>query len=122
MTTTMSARDRADLHLRILSDTARSVPVPSRWPSRMRELHDGLRAAGWLTGVYQGEDSGGNVFLSMDAAHRPTERKAKAAWHSRATGGRSLRLFSCMLFAPWEGWRDVTVKALLAAAAGEGSS
>lgn len=84
-------------------------------PKRLRELHEAVKAAGWRCGVSFGHDSAGHLFVTLEAID-PAEpvHSLKASWHTRATGGRTLRLFSCMIRAPYRGWRDVTASAALA--------
>lgn len=92
-----------------------TVPVPWLWPSRLRDLVRTAQAAGWLVGVGQGVDSGGSPFLSVEAREPGDARKIKATWHTRSTG--TYRLFSAMLFEPWEGWRHTTAARLVDAPA-----
>jgi hypothetical protein len=92
----------------------RTVPVPDRWPARMRELVRALQAAGWVVAVDHHEDSGGSPFLSVRAVERDGgERKLQGCWHTRGTG--TYRLFSMLLFRPYQGWHHLTVRAVLAA-------
>lgn len=109
----------------------RPVPVPDRWPKRMRDLVRAIQAAGWPVLVGYSEDSGGCPFLTIDARELTDgrddgdERRLMVTWHTRATGGKSYRLFSCMLFVPWHGgrdrhgWRDMSVTALISAVGDE---
>lgn len=82
-------------------------------PARMQELRDALERQGWRTAVQEGADSADHPFLTLEAVDTETRKRVRATWHTRATGGKSLRLFSCMLFQEYRGWRDLSVASLL---------
>lgn len=90
-----------------------TVPVPDLWPAALRRLQRAGAAAGWLTRVTGGVDSAGDRYLTVDALSRDEERAVRVTWHSRPTGGQSLRLFSAMLREPYRGWYHLTVKKLI---------
>lgn len=84
----------------------------------MRKLEDALRAAGWLTGHSWGYDTDGDLFVTLEGLSADRELRARATWHTRRPGihqpvGTTLRLFSCMLFEPYKGWRELPVKRLV---------
>jgi hypothetical protein len=90
-------------------------------PAAMRKLEDALRAAEWRTGHSWGYDTGGDLFVTLEALSPDGERKGRATWHTRRPGihqpvGTTLRLFSCMLFEPYRGWRDLPASRLALAA------
>jgi len=89
-------------------------------PKSMQTVLAALDAAGWRYAEQWGQDTGGDTFVTIDALSPDHERKVQAPWHTRRPGvrqpvGTTLRLFSAMLKEPYRGWRDVTVKALVAA-------
>lgn len=89
-------------------------------PAAMRKLEDALRAANWRTQHYSGYDSGGDLFVTLEGTDGM--RGARATWHTRRPGirqpvGTTLRLFSCMMFEHYKGWRDLPVKRLVERAA-----
>lgn len=94
-----------------------SLPVPGLWPAAMRRLADAQRAGGWRQLVSGGIDTREARWLTLDAVHDGREVKARVTWHSRATDGRSLRLFSAMSWRPYHGWCHVTVTDLVRLAA-----
>lgn len=104
--------ERREARLRLMDGY--SVPTPWCWPKRMQELVTAVRAAGWRYLVSYGTDNGGNPFLTVQAAEDgDLGKKINTTWHTRATNGRTYRLFSAMACRPYQGWHDVTVKRLL---------
>jgi hypothetical protein len=82
-------------------------------PARMLELKDHLESQGWRTATQEGKDSVDHPFITFYAISPNREEKVQATWHTRATNGKSYRLFSCMLFRPYRGWVDTNVKKLM---------
>jgi hypothetical protein len=82
-------------------------------PLKMQELKDRLEAKGWRTAVQEGSDSADHPFLTLQALSPDREHKIQATWHTRATGGKSFRLFSCMIWKPYRGWTDTNPKKIM---------
>lgn len=85
-----------------------------RRPAAMRRLLAALVTGGWTHAVSIGEDTGGSEYHSIDAIRG--DEKIRATWHSRATNGATLRLFSAMhLPADYRdgGWRQYLTAAYL---------
>lgn len=79
---------------------------PADVPRRMSQVLDTLDEHGWRVALTNGMDSGGHRFYALAAVRvHPASSELRMTWHTRATGGRTYRLFSAMY-----GRRDVTVK------------
>lgn len=87
-----------------------------RRPPTMRRLLAGLADGGWRWAVQIGTDSGGDEFHSVEAARgrRDDGERMRVTWHSRATDGATLRLFSASYMPPVRGgWRQYLTAAYL---------
>lgn len=83
-------------------------------PAALRRLFHALTGASWHVRASSGHDTADHLFVTLEASSPGRDRKVAATWHTRATGGRTLRLFSCMLHEPYRGWRHLSVAALIA--------
>lgn len=72
-------------------------------PKAARDLIAHAKANGWKAGALAGEDTGGNPYVTVEIFRGEPLYVIRVTWHSRATGGRSLRLFSKI-------WRHVPVE------------
>jgi hypothetical protein len=95
-------------------------------PKSMQALIAALDAAGWLHAEAEGQDSYGDTFVTLEGLSPDRERKVRVTWHSRRPGirqpvGTTLRLFSAMVFKPYRGWVDTTLKGLTAAITVDGA-
>lgn len=72
-------------------------------PKAANDLITTATAAGWGHVTNWGVDTGENAYVSVEVARREPLYHVRITWHSRATGGRTLRLFSKI-------WRHVPVE------------
>lgn len=89
---------------------AESSPSPGEGlPAAMARLVAALDEAGWTSAYGWGRDSVDHLFVTLEARSPDRFERVRVTWHSRPTGGRTLRLFSAILHQPYRGWRDVTL-------------
>lgn len=68
--------------------------MDKKLPAPAQKLVDLAEANGWFIGWSWDEDSAGDPFVSVELARNDPLFHVKLTWHSRATNGKSLRLFS----------------------------
>lgn len=64
-------------------------------PRTFASLVEALNTAGWDPRVTKGEDFAGHPFLVVEAFHQDRPR-VYVTWHTRATEGKSYRLFTVL--------------------------
>ena len=67
--------------------------MSSTYPTKLKDVVDGLYGYGWNFMLNHGKDTGNSPFISIEA--RRDREDIRITWHTRATG--TYRLFSCMV-------------------------
>lgn len=80
-------------------------------PKAARDLVALAKENGWSVTGATSEDTGGNPFVTLELKRLEPEWEIRVTWHSRSTGGKSLRLSGLIWrHVPLEGighyWRD----------------
>ncbi|MFE9335307.1 hypothetical protein [Streptomyces sp. NPDC007063] len=70
---------------------------------------------GWIVGWQWQQDSAGHAVVTVQVGDSETGERFQYTWHSRATSGRSLRLFGTGLYVPERGHAENRAPSLKAA-------
>lgn len=95
--------------------TTAKAPIPTdvaQLPKGARDLLELAQTQGWRSAWGADTDTEDNPFVSVALIRRAPEWEVRVTWHTRATRGKSFRLFSMIWrHVPLEGrghyWQDI---------------